>query len=260
MNALVQDGTARFTPNPRHPSGCERFIAKLTVASALPAEDQEALRDLCANVRTIPARGDIIGEGERPDHVHIVLDGWAARYKILHDGSRQITAFLIPGDFCDLHVTILAHMDHGILALTRCRVAYVPHKLMEELPLDRPRLGRALWRATLVDEAVLRSWIVNLGRRDALERISHLFCELHARLNLVGLVHDQRFYLPLTQDVIADATGLTSVHVNRVLGKLRKDGLITLSSGQLTILDVERLKELAGFDPNYLHRERLRQA
>jgi CRP-like cAMP-binding protein len=259
VNTLVQSGADQFTPHVRS-TGCDRFIAKLSAASPLPREDEDELAGLCANVRIIDARHDIISEGERPDHVHIVLDGWAARYKILADGSRQITAFLIPGDFCDLHVTILAQMDHGILALTRCRVAYIPHKKMEELPLDRPRLGRALWRATLVDEAVLRSWIVNLGRRDAAQRIAHLFCELHARLALVGLVRDERFDLPLTQDVIADAAGLTPVHVNRVLQKLRGDDLITLASGQLTILDVGGLQKLAGFDPNYLHRERLRTA
>jgi CRP-like cAMP-binding protein len=260
VSTLVQSGAPRSHPSARHDTGCDRFVAKLSAASHLPSEDAEALAQLCANVRTIAAKHDVISEGDRPDHVHIVLEGWAARYKILPDGTRQITAFLIPGDFCDLHMTMLAQMDHGILALTRCRVAYVPHRLMEDLPLDRPRLGRALWRVTLVDEAVLRSWIVNLGRRDAAERIAHLFCELHARLALVGLVRDERFDLPLTQDVIADATGLTSVHVNRVLQKLRGDGLITLASGQLTILDVDGLRKLAGFDPNYLHRERLRQA
>jgi CRP-like cAMP-binding protein len=212
---------------------------------------------MCRNARTVGAKRDIISDGEKPDHVHLVLEGWAARYKILPDGSRQITAFLLPGDFCDLHVTILAQMDHGIMALCRTRVAYVPHQTMQDLPIDRPQLGRALWRATLVDEAVLRSWIVNLGRREALERIAHLFCELHARLSLVGLVADGQFRLPLTQDVIADATGLTAVHVNRVLKRLRGDDVITLRGGELTIPDVRKLGKIANFDPSYLHREHL---
>jgi CRP-like cAMP-binding protein len=186
-----------------------------------------------------------------------MVEGWAARAEILKDGGRQITAILLPGDFCDLHVTILGEMDHDIVALTDARVAYVPHKAMEELPAMRPELGRALWWATLVDEAVLRSWISNIGRRDAYQRLAHLFCELHARLKLVGLVEGDRFDLPMTQEVLADAQGLTPVHVNRTLQALRGEGLIELSERMLTILDVARLHKAAGFDPSYLHRGKL---
>ena len=241
----------------RASAGCERLIAKLDSAARLGDEEKQAVRDLCVSTRTVPAKQDIISEGDKPEHVHVVLDGWAARYKTLPDGSRQILAFLIPGDFADLHVTILKEMDHGIVALIPSRVAYAPHRQMEELPLHRPQLARALWRATLIDEAVLRSWIVNLGRRDAAARIAHLFCELHARMALVGLVSEGQFRLPLTQEVIGDATGLTSVHVNRVLQRLRSDGLIVLEHGELTIVDAAELGRLAGFDPNYLPRERL---
>jgi CRP-like cAMP-binding protein len=235
-------------------------VAKLSAASELADEEKQALRDLCSNARTFPPRRDIISEGDKPTHVHIVMEGWAARYKILPDGSRQIVAFLIPGDFCDLHVTILARMDHSILALTETKVAYAPHEAMEALPIDHPRIGRAFWRATLVDEAVLRSWIVNIGRRDSAERIAHLFCELHARMSLVGLVEEGQFDLPLTQEVIADAVGLTPVHVNRTLQALRAQGLIVLRDGELTITDVEKLREVAGFDANYLHRGRMIRA
>lgn len=249
--------SATRTASGRASPGCDRLIAKLDAASTLGNEERQAIRELCVSTRTVPAKQDIISEGEKPEHVHVVLDGWAARYKTLPDGSRQILAFLIPGDFADLHVTILREMDHGIVALVPSRVAYVPHRQMEELPLHRPQLARALWRATLIDEAVLRSWIVNLGRRDAAERIAHLFCELHARMALVGLVSDGQFRLPLTQEVIADATGLTPVHVNRVLQRLRSDALIVLERGELEILDAAALRRLAGFDPNYLHRERL---
>ena len=138
-----------------------------------------------------------------------MLSGWAARYKLLPDGTRQITAFLIPGDFCDLHVTILREMDHGILALSPATIAYIPHQAMQDLPLNRPALARALWWATLVDEAVLRAWIVTIGRRDAHEGVAHLLCELHARMRNVGLVEEGAFSLPLTQEELADALGLT---------------------------------------------------
>ena len=207
-------------------------------------------------MRRIDAHQDIIREGASPDHVHLILDGWAARYKIVPDGARQITAFLIPGDFCDAHVTILRQMDHGITALTPATVAYIPQAAFEALPLGRPELARALWWATLVDEAVLRSWIVNLGRRDAHEGVAHLLCELEVRLRHVGLVQDDRFDLPLTQETLADALGLTAVHTNRVLQRLRSEGLIVLEAGALTILDPAGLRRAAGFDPNYLHVKR----
>jgi len=237
--------------------GRNHLVAKLGAAADLSDEDKNAVVDICSQVREIAARHDIISEGVRPDHVHIMVEGWAARYKMVDDGSRQITAFLLPGDFCDLHVTILGDMDHGIVALTPAKVAFVPHQVMQDLPLGRPELLRALWWATLVDEAVLRSWIVNIGRRKSSERVAHLFCELQARLKLVGLVSGDHFDLPLTQEIIADAVGLTPVHVNRTLQKLRELGLIVLRGGALTILDIDGLRDFAGFDPNYLHRGRL---
>ena len=168
-------------------------------------------------------------------------------------GSRQITAFLVPGDFCDLHATILREMDHGILTLTPATVAYIPHQAMQDLPLNRPALARALWWATLVDEAVLRAWIVNIGRRDAYRGRRPSVCELHVRMRNVGLVEEGRFSLPLTQEELADALGLTPVHVNRVLQRLRKEGLITLQARRLTVDDPAGLREAAGFDPSYLH-------
>jgi CRP-like cAMP-binding protein len=200
----------------------------------------------------MPARRNIIREGDRPEYIHLVVEGWAARYKLLPDGARQITAFLIPGDFCDLHVTVLGEMDHSIATLTRARVAYVPRDRMEELT-ERPAVARAFWWATLVDEAVLRSWIVNIGRRDAFQSIAHLMCELYVRLRNVGLADDHCFDLPLTQEELADTLGLTPVHVNRVLQRMRGDGLIAFKSGALAILDYRRLEEESGFNPNYLH-------
>jgi CRP-like cAMP-binding protein len=236
---------------------CDRLVAKLDVASNLSPCDKEAIRGMCSNVREFAAKRDVISEGESPDHVHVMIEGWAARYKVVADGQRQIVAFLIPGDFCDLHVTILREMDHSIVALTPAKVAFVPQETMEELPINRPHLCRALWRATLIDEAILRSWIVNIGRREALGRIAHLFCELHARLALVGLADSGQFALPLTQQVIADATGLTPVHISRMLQQLRADGQIVLKKGELTIVDLEALRKVADFDPSYLHRDSL---
>lgn len=229
------------------------LIAKLETFAALDSGDRRALLDACREAREVDADRDLIREGEHPDCIHLVLEGWAARYKVLPEGTRQITAFLVPGDFCDLHTTILSRMDHSIYTLTPSTVAFIPARVMEELPIERPALARALWWSTLVDEAVLRAWIVNLGRREALERIAHLICELHSRMRNVGLADDDRFDLPVTQEELADALGLTAIHVNRTLQRLRMEGLIALKARKLTILDVPKLRRLAGFEPGYLH-------
>ncbi|MGA9581185.1 MAG: Crp/Fnr family transcriptional regulator [Allosphingosinicella sp.] len=231
------------------------LVAKLQTRARLSEEDRRDLNALYADAREIGARRNIIREGDRPDHVHLMVEGWAARYKLLPGGERQITAFLVPGDFCDIHVAILGEMDHGISTLTRSRVAFIPCARIEALA-ERPSLAKAFWWSTLVDEAVLRSWIVNVGRRDAYEAIGHLICELYVRMKNVGLVHDHRFDLPLTQEELGDALGLTSVHVNRVLQRLRSEDLISLRHGLLAIHDYRALEKASGFNSNYLHIER----
>ena len=232
------------------------LIARVEGLADLSDEDKASLAALCRDVRPVAAKRNIISEGERPEHVHLVVDGWAGRYKLLDNGARQIVALLIPGDFCDLHATVLGHMDHGIVAITACRVAYIPAAQIDELASHHNGLTRALWWSTLVDEAVLRSWVVNAGRRDAYQRIAHLMCEMHLRMKMIGLVTNDHFDLPLTQDELADATALTPVHVNRTLQRLRNEGLITFRGGQLSVLDMGGLQRAAGFDPSYLHIKR----
>jgi CRP-like cAMP-binding protein len=185
--------------------------------------------------------------------VHLILEGFAFRYKVLPDGQRQIVAYLIPGDLCDLHVSILGEMDHGIATVTPCKVAYIPGQTIEEITEKHPRITRALWWATLVDEGTLREWLVSMGRRPAEKQMAHIFCELLLRLQIVGLATENSFELPMTQEQLGDTLGLSTVHVNRVLQDLRRDGLITLRDKVLTIHDVEELKRFADFDPNYLH-------
>ncbi|MEO7177874.1 MAG: Crp/Fnr family transcriptional regulator [Allosphingosinicella sp.] len=232
--------------------GGSPLVTKLETIARLTDGDRLALAGLCDDPRDMGARRNVIREGERPDHVHLMVEGWAARYKLLPDGSRQITAFLIPGDFCDFHITILREMDHSITTLTRAKVAFIPRSKLD-LITERPSIARAFWWATLVDEAVLRAWIVNVGRRDAYEAIGHLMCELYVRMRNIGLTHDHCFELPLTQEDLGDALGLTPVHVNRVLQRMRAEELISLKGGMLTIHDYRRLESAAGFNPNYLH-------
>ncbi|MBD9529875.1 Crp/Fnr family transcriptional regulator [Paracoccus sp. PAR01] len=224
---------------------------KLANGAALQADDKERLRDLIRDWRTVPARTDIIRHGDDPEFVHAILEGIACRYKILPDGRRSIMALLIPGDWCDMHIAILGRMDHSIGTLTPCRVVDIARSEIEELLQNHPRIARAMWWATLVDEAVLREWLVNMGKRRADRQMAHLFCELYLRFASIGWAED--FALPMTQEQLADTLGITVVHAQRVIATLRDDGLIDIRDRQIAIPDIRRLMDFAEFDPDYLH-------
>ncbi|HEY8571361.1 Crp/Fnr family transcriptional regulator [Phenylobacterium sp.] len=228
-------------------------VLKLQHGAMLSPEDKRALSDSYSKVHTVEARIDLISQGDTPEDVHVVLEGFACRYKLLPDGSRQIMAWLVPGDFCDLHVAVLGRMDHSIATLSTSKVARIPKDRVAELVKTSEQLSRALWWATLVDEAILREWLANMGRRPAHEQVAHLFCELLVRLKAVGLAQDDAMELPLTQVELADTVGLSSVHVNRVVQELRDEGLISWRGKVLKVLDVQRLKRFAGFEAGYLH-------
>jgi CRP-like cAMP-binding protein len=225
---------------------------KLEAFAPLPEADKLLLDEVVCESQEVGPREDLIREDDAPTHVNLILEGFACRYKVLATGTRQIMAYLVPGDFCDLHVFILREMDHTIATLSPCRVVDIPRPRILEMT-ERPALGRALWWAALVDEATLREWLVNIGARPAEQRVAHLLCELLLRLRVVGLADGAEYELPVTQQELGDTTGLTNVHVNRVLQRLRGEGLITLKGKHLVILDVERLNAFSGFTPNYLH-------
>lgn len=235
------------------------FVRKLAALAPLTPEEIGLLEAACSEPRDVPARHDLIREGDRPGPVHVIMEGWACRYKLLPEGGRQITAFFMPGDFDDMHVGTLAEMDHSIGTLTPCLVSTISRERIEELTEARPRITRALWWTQLVDEGTLRAWIVSMGRRDSMARVAHLMCELYVRATNLGLNGTAGIELPLTQTVIGDALGLTPVHVNRVLRRLRLAGVMELGQGTLRIADGHKLAQIAGFDDNYLHR-RLRIA
>ena len=214
----------------------------------------------CGHVRNVPARTDLIHEGYDVGPLFVVLSGWACRYQLLPAGSRQITAFLMPGDCCDMHLAAEHVMDHNIATLSSCRIATIPRSRFHHLIETRPALTRALWWSQVVDEGVLRAWIVNMGRRTAVERVAHLMCELFVRARNIGLTDDEGLELPLSQTVLADALGLTSVHVNRVLRSLRQDGVMDFRRGRLVIPSVAKLAQVAGFDDQYLQRRTLAAA
>lgn len=235
-----------------------RFIEKLRGYVPLDGEDVQRLSTLTTSAQSIRARQDLIRDGDRPGPVFVMIEGWAFRYKVLPGGTRQVLAFLMPGDACDLHVGLLAQMDHSIQTITPAKIAMIGRIEMDELMADRPAVARAMYIAQLVDEGTMRAWITSMGRRASVERVAHLMCELYLRARDIAKDGDILPSLPLSQVLLADALGMTSVHINRVLRDLRNAGAMTLRRGSLQVSDPDKLARIAGFDDSYLHR-RLRE-
>lgn len=231
----------------------QAIVRKIEAFMPISDEERGELLALCPDVCSVGRNRDIVSEGNRPTHIQVILEGWAARYSLNAEGGRRITAFLLPGDFCDIHITSLDVMDHGIVAITDCRVGLVSKEAMDRITRSTPALELAFWRSTLVDAAISRQWLVSSGRRSAYQNIAHLLCELHARLRLIGLADNDRFIMPLTQAEVGDAAGLTPVHVNRMLRDLREQGVIEMTGSSIHIPNVEALRRQAGFNPTYLH-------
>lgn len=238
-----------YLPRPSNP-----LLRKLEHFTKLAPEDRDAALRLCGeHPQRFPARGDIAREGEAPRFVRIVIEGWAFRYKHLEDGRRQVVGLFVPGDLCDLNVFVLREMDHFIGAVTPVTLAQVSREAFEEVTLGHPRLLQALWWDTLVNMAILREWVTNLGTRTAYERIAHLLCEVFVRLRAAGRTEGLSCEFPLTQALIADITGLSTVHVSRTLAEIREAGLVEIRDRVLTIRDLDALMRAALFNPDYLH-------
>lgn len=230
------------------------LVRKLDRFTQLSADERELLDTIARRrVHRKRQREDVVREGERPEHMHLILSGWACRYKMLEDGRRQILAFFLPGDLCDLHVYILRRMDHSIAALTPLTYAQITHDDFESATIGNPRMLQALWWDALVAASIQREWTTSIGQRSAIERVAHLLLELFHRLEMVDGTQGDCCDLPLTQGEIADALGMTPVHANRVLQELRAGKLIDLSGKRLEILDRGALTSIAMFNPNYLH-------
>jgi CRP-like cAMP-binding protein len=230
------------------------FVQKLSGLADLTASDVRALEAATAHPRQFMAKQDMIREGDETGPMFVVLEGWACRYKVLPGGTRQIMAFLMAGDACDLHIKLLAEMDHSIQAITPSLIATVSKTAMATMMHEHPNIANAMYSAQLIDEGIMRAWIVSMGRRSSIERVAHLMCELYLRARNIGLAREADFALPLSQLVLADALGMTPVHVNRVLKELRLAGAMAVKRGSVTIIDTGKLVQIAGFDENYLHR------
>jgi len=234
-------------------SNAARLIRKLEHCVPLGLEEKRALEAACTTVQRFAARDDLVKEGDATPNVNLILDGYACRYKLLSDGRRQIVGYFLPGDLCDVRVCILKRLDHSIGTLGVLRTAVLSRDHVLTLMDRYPRLARAFWWATLVEESITREWLVNVGHRTAFERAAHLFCEIFTRLQSVGLTTENSCELPVTQTELADALALSAVHVNRVLMEMRHAGLVTFRAQRLTIHDLDALRSVAGFNPAYLH-------
>ncbi|RYZ11392.1 MAG: Crp/Fnr family transcriptional regulator [Alphaproteobacteria bacterium] len=230
-----------------------RIIRQLETVSRLDDIDRRALWDLPLRLRSIESGRDIFREGQATTECCVLLSGVACRYKMVAGGRRQILSFHFAGDIPDLQTLTLNRTDHSLAVLTRSAVAFIPHAAIRALSEQRPAVGAAFLRQALVDGAIFREWITNVGRRMAFERVAHLICECFERMRAMGLADDSTFEFPVTQSELGDATGLSNVHVNRTMQALRKSGLVVSKGKVHTIPDWSRLREAADFNPAYLH-------
>ena len=233
----------------------EAHLKKLRVRDDISAEEEAAIRAMVGEVRDYRADEVIIRRGRELKESVLLLDGWIARTKDLSDGGRQISELQFAGDFTDIHGFTLKRLDHNIATITPCRVALVPHDRLRATFERFPHLMRVYWLMTNIDAAIHREWTVSLGRRSALSRMAHLFCEIRERLDIVGRAPNDSYEFPLTQQELGECLGLTAVHVNRTLQELRRRGLIEVENRRARILDLPRLKSEGNFDAYYLYLE-----
>jgi CRP-like cAMP-binding protein len=229
------------------------MLRKLRLWAALDRAEEQAVLALPHTVEDVMANKYLVREGDRPTHSCLLIQGFAFRHKVLVDGSRSISAVHMTGDLVDLQNSLLGVADHSVQTLTQAKVAFIPRQAIVQLARDFPAVGLAMWYDTLVDGSVFREWIANIARRDAGSRIAHLLCEFALRLEALGLGDRLSYELPMTQDQIADATGMTPVHVNRTLMDLEARELITRTRRFVAIADWKRLEQAGGFNDTYLH-------
>jgi CRP-like cAMP-binding protein len=236
-----------------------RLALRLERYSPLGTEDKQALENEALEVRRYAPRDNLVRQGAPVERIFAIVEGFACRFKLLPDGRRQNTGFMLPGDLCDTRTFSLPFTDHSIAAISTVQVVQLTADAVRRLE-SIPALAQALIRSSLVEQSIAREWMINVGYRTSFERLSHLLCELFERLHVVGLTRANACEIPLTQTEIADTLALSAVHVNRTLMELRRTGLVTFQSKQLVIHDYPTLRRAAGFDPSYLYFARTGEA
>lgn len=234
----------------------EAHLQKLRARDEVSADEEKIIRGLVSEIVDLPADTVAIRHNIELQQSVLLLDGWMARAKDLPSGERQIAELHVAGDFVDLHGFTLKRLDHDVITITPCRIAHVPHERLKEVTERYPHIARLYWLMTNIDAAVHREWTLSLGRRTALSRMAHLFCELNIRLGISGLASNNCYAMPLTQIELGECLGLTAVHVNRTLQELRRLELVELQQRQMRILDLPALEKVADFDPTYLYLDR----
>jgi len=229
------------------------LIRRLRISSGISEDDVKEVEALPIVVRQFPAETPVVRDGERATDCCLIADGFCVRSKTIASGKRQILSIHIPGEIPDLMSLFLHVMDHELSTLTPSTLGFISHETLQKLHRRSPGIAEMFWRDTLIDAAMFREWIVNVGQRPAPARLAHVMVELRERLKLIERAEGNSFEMPLTQEQIGEALGITAVHANRVIKQLRQDGIVELQRGRVTVLDERKLLELADFDGRYLH-------
>jgi CRP-like cAMP-binding protein len=229
------------------------LVRRLRISSGISEEDVGEIEALPIAVRHYPAETPVVRDGERASECCLIVEGFCVRSKTIASGKRQILSIHIPGEIPDLMSLFLHVMDHELSTLAPCTLGFINHEVLRKLHHRRPAVAEIFWRDTLIDSAMFREWIVNVGQRPAPARLAHVMMELRERLKMIGRVDGASFEMPLTQEQIGEALGITAVHANRVIKQLREDGVVEFHRGRVNVLDEAKFLELADFDDRYLH-------
>jgi CRP-like cAMP-binding protein len=229
------------------------LLKRLRSSAGITDEDTNEILALPIAVKQYAAERPVVSDGQRCTESCLIAEGFAVRSKTLSDGRRQILSIHIPGEIPDLMSLFLHVMDHDLVTLTPCTLGFISHDALQRLHRRRPNVAEIFWRDTLIDAAMFREWIVNVGQRPGPQRLAHVIAELRERLKVIGRGDGNTFDMPLTQEQLGEALGITAVHVNRVAKQLREDGILELQRGRATVLDEKKFLELADFDDRYLH-------
>ena len=248
----AEDKRLPFGMADRDPFAFHPLLEHLRSVTDLHEQDLQLLVEACGTPRTVSAHVDIVEEGSAPEHLHIILNGWASRCRTLPDGRRQFPGVLVPGDFCDLDALFMGSIQYGVRTLSACTVVTIPHSRMRATLDASPTLRAGFLQLLCLENALLIEAAVGLGRRSTLERMAHFFCELWTRLATIGQALDHCFPLPLTQEELGDTIGSSAVHINRTIQQLKRMGLIELGRDGVVIRDWAALRDLGGFEPDYL--------